>query len=146
MPECQTVRHPNSPVPDWIKITMSEQVRYQIKLTQSGNFLVWYRTKIRHAGMPMPALVSSMPMPSYVNDPLILVSLLHCPTASLTHCQCFQWSYRPAVTDPCLPSPLSFCVTDPLPHYLNVPQILPPCPTFPPRKSNPASLPYLSTA
>jgi hypothetical protein len=37
------------------------QVRYRIKLTQSGIFLVWYRTKIRDAGMPMPALVSSMP-------------------------------------------------------------------------------------
>ncbi len=34
------------------KLTMPEQVQYQ--------------TKIRDAGMPMPALVSSMPMPSYV--------------------------------------------------------------------------------
>jgi hypothetical protein len=44
---------------------MPEQARYRTKLTQSGIFLVQYRTKIRHAGMPMPALVSSMPMPSY---------------------------------------------------------------------------------
>ncbi len=35
------------------------------KLTQSGIFLVQYRTKIQDAGMPMPALVSSMLMPSY---------------------------------------------------------------------------------
>jgi hypothetical protein len=50
---------------------MPEQVWYQTKLTQSGLFLVRYWTKI-YAGMPMPALVSSMPalvssilMPSY---------------------------------------------------------------------------------
>ena len=47
------------------KLTMLKQVRYRTKLTQSGIFLVRYRTKIRDAGMPMPALVSSMPMPSY---------------------------------------------------------------------------------
>ncbi len=44
---------------------MLEQVRYWTKLTQSGIFLVRYRTKIQDAGMPMPVLVSSMPMPSY---------------------------------------------------------------------------------
>ncbi len=38
--------------------------RYRTKLMQSGIFLVRDRTKIRDAGMPMPALVSSMPMPS----------------------------------------------------------------------------------
>jgi hypothetical protein len=47
------------------KLTMLEQVRYQTKLTQSGIFLVWNWPKIRDAGMPMPALVSSMSMPSY---------------------------------------------------------------------------------
>ncbi len=31
---------------------MPEQVRYRTKLTQSGNFLVRYRTKILDAGMP----------------------------------------------------------------------------------------------
>ncbi len=31
-------------------------------------FLVQYWTKIRDAGMPMPALFSSMPMPSYAFD------------------------------------------------------------------------------
>ncbi len=41
-----------------------EQVRYRIKLTSI--FLVRYRTKIWDAGMPMPALVSSMPIPSYM--------------------------------------------------------------------------------
>jgi hypothetical protein len=65
MPECRTVRHPVSPVPDWKKLTMPKHVRKRTKLTQSGIFLVRYRTKIRDAGMPMPALVSSMPMPSY---------------------------------------------------------------------------------
>jgi hypothetical protein len=37
---------------------MPEQVWYLTKLTQSG-------TKIRDAGMPMPELISSMPMPSF---------------------------------------------------------------------------------
>jgi hypothetical protein len=46
------------------KLTMPEQVWYRTKLTQSGIFLVWYQTKIRDAVLPMPALVSSMPMPS----------------------------------------------------------------------------------
>jgi hypothetical protein len=65
---------------------MPEQVRYRTKLTQSGIFLVRYRTKIRLAGMPMPALVSSMPMPSYaaqaVDDSRLLDSPLrvHCIT------------------------------------------------------------------
>ncbi len=58
MLECRTVRHPISPVPDWEKLMMPEQVRYCTKLTQ-------YRTKIRDAGMPMPPLVSWMLMPSY---------------------------------------------------------------------------------
>ncbi len=44
---------------------MPEQVQYRTKLTKSGIFLVRYRTKIRDARMPMQALVSSMPMPSY---------------------------------------------------------------------------------
>jgi hypothetical protein len=44
---------------------MPEQVWYRTKLTQSGIVLVRYRTKIWDAGMLMPALVSSMPMPSY---------------------------------------------------------------------------------
>jgi hypothetical protein len=65
MPECRTVRNPVIPVPDSKKLTMPKPVRYWTKLTQSGIFLVWYRTKIRDAGMPMSALVSSMPMPSY---------------------------------------------------------------------------------
>jgi hypothetical protein len=65
MPEYRTVWHPVSPVPDWKKLMMPEQVRYQTKLTQSGIFWVRYRTKSQDAGMPMPALVSSMLMPSY---------------------------------------------------------------------------------
>jgi hypothetical protein len=47
---------------------MPEQVRYWTKLTQSDIFLVWHRTKIRDTGMPMPALVSSMPMSSYAGQ------------------------------------------------------------------------------
>jgi hypothetical protein len=46
------------------KLMIPEQVRYRTKLTQPGIFVVRYRTKIRDAGMPMPALVFSMPMPS----------------------------------------------------------------------------------
>ncbi len=46
------------------KTNDAETVPYRTKLMQSGIFLVRYRTKIRDAGMPMPALVSSMPMPS----------------------------------------------------------------------------------
>ncbi len=65
MPECRTVRHPVSLVPDWKKLTIPEQVRYRTKLTQSGSFLVRYQTKTRDDGMPMPALVFSMPMPRY---------------------------------------------------------------------------------
>jgi hypothetical protein len=59
-------RHPASSQSDTglKKLTIPEQVRYRTKLTQSGIFVVQYRTKIRDAGMPMPALVFSMPMPS----------------------------------------------------------------------------------
>jgi hypothetical protein len=67
MPECRTVRHPispgyrnektndavNGPVPDQVKAVL--------------HFLVRYRTEKIDAGMPMPALVFSMPMPSYDN-------------------------------------------------------------------------------
>ncbi len=65
MPECQTVWHPISPVPDWKKLTMLGLVRYRTSPRQSGIFLVWYGTGIIDAGMPMPALVSLMLMPSY---------------------------------------------------------------------------------
>jgi hypothetical protein len=50
------------------KLTMPEHVQYRTKLTQSGIFLVRYRTKIRDDGLPMPALVSSMLMPSYAAE------------------------------------------------------------------------------
>jgi hypothetical protein len=36
---------------------MPKPVWYRTKLTQSGIFLVQYRSKIRDAGMPMPVLV-----------------------------------------------------------------------------------------
>jgi hypothetical protein len=64
------------------KLTMPEQVRYRTKLTQSGIFLVRYRTKIQDAGMPMPALVSSMPMPSYALAGDNLKQLAFCSVGS----------------------------------------------------------------
>ncbi len=51
------------------KLTMPEQVRYRTKPRQSGIFLVQYRTVIIDAGVPMPTLVSWMPMPSYAQTP-----------------------------------------------------------------------------
>jgi hypothetical protein len=44
---------------------MPESVRYRTKLMQYGIFLFQYRTEIIDAGILMPALVSSMSMPSY---------------------------------------------------------------------------------
>jgi hypothetical protein len=46
---------------------MPEPIRYRIKVMQSGIFLIRYRTEMTDAGMPMPALVSWMPMPTYDN-------------------------------------------------------------------------------
>jgi hypothetical protein len=65
LPEYRTVRHPFSPVPDWKKLTMPEPDRYRNKTTQSGIFLVRYRTEMTDTGIPMPALVFWMPMPTY---------------------------------------------------------------------------------
>jgi hypothetical protein len=64
MQECQTIRYPVSPVPEWKKLTLSELVRYRTKPMQFGIFLVRYRTELVDAGMPMPVLVFFMPMPS----------------------------------------------------------------------------------
>jgi hypothetical protein len=47
------------------KTKMPEQVRYRTNLQQAGIFLALYRTGIIDAEMPMPALFSLMPMPSY---------------------------------------------------------------------------------
>jgi hypothetical protein len=90
--KCRTVRHPVSPVLEWNKLTMPEQVRYRAKPTQSGIFWVRYRNKIMGTGMPMPALVSSKPMPScarhrfqfhlYISLTIIL-SLLPGPSKTL---------------------------------------------------------------
>ncbi len=44
------------------KLPMPELVRYWTKPTQ---YTVRYRTELADAGMPMPALVFLMPMPSY---------------------------------------------------------------------------------
>ncbi len=65
MPECRPSGIQSVRGTGLKKLTMPEQVRYRTKLIQSGIFLVRYQTKIRDAGMPMPALVFWMPMPSY---------------------------------------------------------------------------------
>jgi hypothetical protein len=44
---------------------MAEPIRYRNNMTQSGIFLVRYRIEMTDAGMPMPALVFWMPMPTY---------------------------------------------------------------------------------
>ncbi len=56
------------------KLTMPGQVWYPTKPRQSGIFLVWYWTEIIDARMPMPALVSWMPMPSYAIPLQLLVT------------------------------------------------------------------------
>jgi hypothetical protein len=40
-------------------------VQYRIKPAQTGIFLVQYWTETMDAGKPMPALVSSKPVPNY---------------------------------------------------------------------------------
>jgi hypothetical protein len=47
------------------KLTIPEQGLHRTKLMLSGIFWVRYQNKIMNAGIPMPALVSSKPMPSY---------------------------------------------------------------------------------
>jgi hypothetical protein len=49
------------------KINDAGPVRYRLKLMKSDIILVQYRTEIMNARMPMPALVCSMLMPSYVD-------------------------------------------------------------------------------
>ncbi len=82
------VRHPISPVPEWTELTMPWQVRYRTKRTQSSIFLVRYRTKILDAGMPMPPLVSSMPMPSYGIE---LVAFLHVVQYACAFMNVYMW-------------------------------------------------------
>jgi hypothetical protein len=48
------------------KLTMPGQVWYRTKPRQSGIFLVQYWTEIIDTGMPMPALVSWMPVVLYI--------------------------------------------------------------------------------
>jgi hypothetical protein len=67
---CRNAGMPDFPASDQSdtglkKTNNPKQVWYQTKLIQSGIFLGRYRTKIRDAGIQMPALVSSMPTPSY---------------------------------------------------------------------------------
>ncbi len=49
-------------------LMMPGLVQYRNKPRQSGIFLIRYWTGIIDAGMPMPALVSSMSMPSYGDE------------------------------------------------------------------------------
>ncbi len=65
MPECRTVRHLVSPVPECIKMPMPGAVRFWSKKTQSSIGMLWYRTEMPGAGIPMPTAFVSMPMPSY---------------------------------------------------------------------------------
>ncbi len=60
------------------KLTMPGMVWYRTKSRQSGIFLVRYRTEKIDAGMPMPALVFSMPMPSYESNQHMRVLLVAC--------------------------------------------------------------------
>jgi hypothetical protein len=46
---------------------MPEPFQYRNKGTQSGTGMLPYRTEIQDAGMPMPAALTSMQMPSYAN-------------------------------------------------------------------------------
>jgi hypothetical protein len=61
MPQCQTVQHLVSPVPDWKTGTMPEPVRFRNKGTQSGTRMVWYQTEMSDAGMMMPPALSLNP-------------------------------------------------------------------------------------
>jgi hypothetical protein len=49
---------------------MPELIRYRNKEMQSGIFLARYRTEMTDAGIPMPALIFWMPMPTYAKYPL----------------------------------------------------------------------------
>jgi hypothetical protein len=83
LPECRTVPHPVSPVPDWKKLTMQELVRYRNKTTQSGIFLLRYRTEMTDTGIPMPALVFWMPMPTYGNYRRLITSSNYPPSTRI---------------------------------------------------------------
>jgi hypothetical protein len=93
MPECRTVRHLISPVPEWTKTPMPEPVRYRDKRTQSGTRMLRYRTKTQGAGMPMPAALALMPMPSYA---LKCIERVRLPTSCPCSARGGFVQYRPA--------------------------------------------------
>ncbi len=62
------------------KLMMPGMVRYRTMPRQYGIFLVLYRTETTDAGMPIPMLVSSMPMPS--DAPLTSSDLFQSLTSS----------------------------------------------------------------
>ncbi len=51
MPECWTVRHPVSLVPDWKQLMMLKQVQYRTKLTQSSIFFTRLKFGIADVGV-----------------------------------------------------------------------------------------------
>jgi hypothetical protein len=82
---CVNARMPNCLASDQYgtgmkKLMMPGMVRYRTMPRQSRIFLVWYRTETTDAGMPIPMLVSSMPMPS--DAPLTSLDLFQSLTSS----------------------------------------------------------------
>jgi hypothetical protein len=65
MPECRTVRHLITPVPESLKMLTPEPVGYRDKRARSRTGMLRYRTKIQDVGILMPAASASIPMPSY---------------------------------------------------------------------------------
>jgi hypothetical protein len=72
MLECQTVQHLISLIPERkTNNAGTDPVPDQAKAVRP--FLFYYRTEIIDAEMLMPALVSSMPMPTYVKTYLLIL-------------------------------------------------------------------------
>jgi hypothetical protein len=63
MPECRTVRHLVSPVPEWKRVPMPEPVRNLNKKTQSVTGILRCQTDMSVIGMPMAVASALIPMP-----------------------------------------------------------------------------------
>jgi len=65
--QCRTFRHPVSPEPEWKIMQILEPVRYSHKVALSVTGMIRYRIErsMSVSGMPMPAALAWMPMPSY---------------------------------------------------------------------------------
>ncbi len=57
------------------KLTMPELFRYRTNPTQSGIFLVWYRTELMHIGMPMPSYADNAQLAGTAEIVLALTQL-----------------------------------------------------------------------